>query len=81
VTEAVKAVLFDFGGVLTESMGPMFDAIAASAGAETVEVAALLLGGYDTEGHPLQRLEVGKATFTELCDWARVEGGPPLLTS
>lgn len=74
MTEAVKAVMFDFGGVLTESMGPMFDTIAASAGADAAEVAALLLGGYDAEDHPLHRLEVGKATFTELCDWARAEG-------
>jgi putative hydrolase of the HAD superfamily len=70
----VKAVLFDFGGVITEPMGPMFAAIAAAAGADPAEVAALLIGAYDTEDHPLNRLEVGKATFTELCDWARAEG-------
>jgi putative hydrolase of the HAD superfamily len=71
---AVKAVLFDFGGVLTEPMGPMFAAVAADAGAEPAEVAALLIGAYDTADHPLNRLEVGKATFAELCEWARTEG-------
>ena len=70
----MKAVLFDFGGVLTEPMGPMFAAVAAAAGAEPAEVAALLIGAYDTVDHPLNRLEVGEATFAELCDWARTEG-------
>ena len=70
----MRAVLFDFGGVLTEPMGPMFAAIGAAAGADPAEVAALLLGAYDTEDHPLTRLEIGKATFTELCDWGRAEG-------
>jgi putative hydrolase of the HAD superfamily len=70
----VRAVLFDFGGVLTEPMGPMFAAVAAAAGAEPAEVAALLIGAYDTMDHPLNRLEVGQATFAELCDWARTEG-------
>jgi putative hydrolase of the HAD superfamily len=71
---SVKAVLFDFGGVLTEPMGPMFAAVAAHAGAEPAEVAALLIGTYDTADYPLNRLEVGQATFAELCDWARTEG-------
>jgi putative hydrolase of the HAD superfamily len=70
----VKAVLFDFGGVITEPMTAMFEAIAADAGAPAAEVAALLLGAYEIEDHPFNRLELGEATFAELCDWARAQG-------
>jgi putative hydrolase of the HAD superfamily len=70
----VKAVLFDFGGVLTEPMGPMFAAVAAAAGAEPAEVASLLVGTYDDGDHPLHRLERGEGTFAELCRWAGDEG-------
>lgn len=70
----MKAVLFDYGGVLTEPMGPMFAAIAASAGADTEELAAFLVGTYDTEEHPLHRLERGELTFAEWCRWGRDEG-------
>ena len=70
----MKAVLFDFGGVLTEPMGPMFAAIAATAGADPAELASLLVGAYDGDDHPLHRLERGELTFTELCRWAGDEG-------
>ena len=70
----MKAVLFDFGGVITEPMTAMFEAIAADAGAPAAEVAALLLGAYEIEDHPFNRLELGEATFAELCDWARAQG-------
>jgi putative hydrolase of the HAD superfamily len=70
----VKAVLFDFGGVLTEPMGPMFAAIAATAGADPAELASLLVGAYDGEDHPLHGLERGELSFAELCRWAGEEG-------
>ena len=70
----MKAVLFDFGGVITAPMGPMFEAVAAAAGAEPAEVAALLVGSYDAQDHPLNRLERGEGTFAELCEWAREQG-------
>jgi putative hydrolase of the HAD superfamily len=70
----MKAVLFDFGGVITEPLGAMFEAIAADAGASATDVAAVLLGAYDLEDNPFSRLELGEATFAELCDWARAEG-------
>jgi putative hydrolase of the HAD superfamily len=70
----MKAVLFDFGGVLTDPLEPMFAAVAAAAGAEPAELAALLVGAYDSDGHPLNRLEVGEITFAELCRWAEDEG-------
>jgi putative hydrolase of the HAD superfamily len=70
----VKAVLFDFGGVLTEPMGSMFAAVAAAAGAEPAEVAALLVGAYHGADHPLHRLERGEGTFEDFCRWGDEEG-------
>ncbi|MCA1846302.1 MAG: HAD family phosphatase [Actinobacteria bacterium] len=70
----MKAVLFDFGGVITAPLGPMFAAVAADAGAAPAEVAALLVGSYDADDHPLNRLELGQGTFAEVCDWAREQG-------
>jgi FMN phosphatase YigB (HAD superfamily) len=67
----VNAVLFDFGGVLTGPMEPLFAAIAESAGADPAELAALLLGAYDDGDHPLHRVERGELPFAELCSWAR----------
>jgi putative hydrolase of the HAD superfamily len=62
----VKAVLFDYGGVLTEPMEPMFVAIATDCGAEPAELAALLVGGYDDGDHPWHQLERGEIPFAEL---------------
>jgi len=70
----VKAVLFDYGGVLTEPMQRMFAAIAADCGAETAELAALLLGGYEDGDHPWHQVERGELPFAELCRWAAEEG-------
>jgi putative hydrolase of the HAD superfamily len=70
----VKAVLFDFGGVITAPMEPMFAAVAAAAGADPAELAALLVGSYDGDDHPLHRLERGEIAFDDLCRWARDEG-------
>jgi putative hydrolase of the HAD superfamily len=70
----VKAVLFDYGGVLTEPVQGMFVAIAAECGAETEELAALLVGGYEDGDHPWHQVERGELPFAELCRWAAEEG-------
>ena len=70
----MKAVLFDYGGVLTEPVRMMFDAIAADCGADTAELAALLVGGYEDGDHPWHQLERGEIPFAELCQWAAEEG-------
>jgi epoxide hydrolase-like predicted phosphatase len=70
----VKAVLFDYGGVLTEPVQSMFEAIAADCGAETAELAALLLGGYEDGDHPWHQVERGELPFADLCRWAAEEG-------
>src|SRR5205823_2984372 len=71
---SVKAVLFDYGGVLTEPMQRMFAAIAADCGAETAELAALLVGGYEDGDHPWHQVERGELPFAELCRWGAEEG-------
>ncbi|HEY4410991.1 MAG TPA: HAD family phosphatase [Acidimicrobiia bacterium] len=70
----MRAVLFDFGGVITEPLGSVLGALARTAGADPAEFAVLLLGDYDAPDHPWNRLERGETTFAELCDWARAEG-------
>jgi putative hydrolase of the HAD superfamily len=71
----IEAVLFDWGGVLTESPLPGLAAIAASAGAAPADLADLLLGGYGENGdHPMHHLERGEITLAELTDWGRREG-------
>jgi len=40
----IRAVLFDFGGVLTESPARLFERLAATSGATIAEIATLLLG-------------------------------------
>jgi putative hydrolase of the HAD superfamily len=71
----IEAVLFDWGGVLTESPLPGLAAIAATAGAAPTELADLLLGGYGQDGdHPMHRLERGEITLADLTDWGRREG-------
>jgi epoxide hydrolase-like predicted phosphatase len=70
----VKAVLFDYGGVLTEPVESMFAAIAADCGAETAELAALLVGAYEDGDHPWHQVERGDLPFADLCRWAAEEG-------
>jgi epoxide hydrolase-like predicted phosphatase len=71
---AVKAVLFDYGGVLTEPVQGMFAAIAADCGAETAELVALLVGGYEDGDHPWHQVERGELSFADLCRWGAEEG-------
>ena len=70
----MKAVLFDFGGVITEPLGSVLGVLATAAGADPAEFAALLIGAYDAEDHLWNRLERGEIGFAELCEWARAEG-------
>jgi len=71
----IRAVLFDYGGVLTESPFALFEKLAEGTGASIVEIAAMLLGPYAEQGeHPWHRLERGEIPFTELCVWASEQG-------
>jgi putative hydrolase of the HAD superfamily len=71
----VRAVLFDYGGVLTEGLGPLFIGLVEGSGASIPELATLLIGSYGEDGdHMWHRLERGEVSFQEFCDWARAEG-------
>ncbi len=71
----IRAVLFDFGGVLTETPWRMVQVVADACGATLAELGALLAGPYGEDGdHPWHRLERGEIPFAELCRWASEEG-------
>jgi epoxide hydrolase-like predicted phosphatase len=70
----MKAILFDYGGVLTEPVQAMFAALATDCGAELADLAALLVGAYEDGDHPWHRVERGEISFDELCRWGTEEG-------
>lgn len=73
----MKAVLFDFGGVITGPLDGMFAAVAAVSGAEPAELAAFLFGSYHSHAEAenlWSRLECGEVPFTDLRRWAADEG-------
>ena len=71
---AIRAVLFDFGGVLTEGIAGLLLPLAEASGATLPEIGALLLGPYHEDGDYMwHRLERGEVTFEATCTWARDE--------
>ena len=71
----IRAVLFDYGGVLTEGLGPLFVGLVEGSGATIPELAAFLIGSYGEDGdHMWHRLERGEISDRTFCDWARDEG-------
>lgn len=74
--QTIEAVLFDYGGVLTELPGPSMRLLAESAGADPAEFFEFFFGAYaaDAGDHPLHKVERGEMTLRELDDWGRSEG-------
>jgi putative hydrolase of the HAD superfamily len=73
----IEAVLFDYGGVMTELPGPGMAALAESAGADPAQFASFFREAYHPDGGgdgPFQKLERGEMTLQELDDWGRAEG-------
>ena len=71
----IRAVVFDYGGVLTEGLGELLRGLVEGSGASIPELAALLIGSYGEDGdHMWHRLERGEIAFQAFCDWARDEG-------
>jgi epoxide hydrolase-like predicted phosphatase len=66
VTERLDAVLFDFGGVFTDSPFGAAEALGAELGAPPGRLLELVFGPYhaDTD-HPWHRLERGEITFAD----------------
>jgi putative hydrolase of the HAD superfamily len=62
----IRAVLFDFGGVFTQSPFSVFAAAAAELDASPERVLGLVFGPYDRDtDHPWHRLERGELTLLE----------------
>ena len=71
----IRAVIFDFGGVLTEPIHGLFERLAEGSGASLADVAMLLIGSYaENLDHPWHRLERGEIPFDDVCRWAADEG-------
>jgi epoxide hydrolase-like predicted phosphatase len=63
---AIRAVLFDFGGVYTSSPFAVFEEAAVELGAAPEHVLGLVFGPYDRDtDHPWHRLERGEVTLLE----------------
>ncbi|MEM0954888.1 MAG: HAD family phosphatase [Pseudomonadota bacterium] len=61
---AYKAVLFDFGGVFTDSPFHAFTAYAENIGSTEAQVHDIVFGGYGEDGdHPWHRVERGEITL------------------
>ncbi len=60
----IKAVLFDFGGVFTDSPFEAFGKFADSIGATRDQIDAIVFGGYGVDGdHPWHQVERGEITL------------------
>lgn len=64
MTTQLKAVIFDFGGVFTDSPFHAFTAYAQKIGASDLQVADIVFGGYELDGdHPWHQVERGEITL------------------
>ncbi|MEH6581262.1 MAG: HAD family phosphatase [Halioglobus sp.] len=64
MTTELKAVIFDFGGVFTDSPFHAFSTYAEKIGASNEQVTAIAFGGYGVDGdHPWHRVERGEITL------------------
>lgn len=66
MTRRFDAVLFDFGGVFTDSPFAVFEDLARELGAPSEQVISIVFGPYDRDtDHPWHRLERGEHSFGE----------------
>ncbi|MGB1142170.1 MAG: HAD family hydrolase [Halioglobus sp.] len=66
MAEAIKAVLFDFGGVFTDSPFHAVHAYGEELGLAPAEVTTIVFGSYEHDGdHPWHRLERGEITLED----------------
>lgn len=64
MTTELKAVIFDFGGVFTDSPFHAFSAYARKIGASDQQVTDIVFGGYGVDSdHPWHRVERGEITL------------------
>lgn len=66
MTVELKAVIFDFGGVFTDSPFHAFSAYAEKIGASEEQVSDIVFGGYGVDGdHPWHQVERGEITLEQ----------------
>jgi putative hydrolase of the HAD superfamily len=66
MSNAIKAVIFDFGGVFTDSPFTVVDDFGISIGAAPGQVADIVFGSYAEDGdHPWHKLERGEITLED----------------
>lgn len=66
MTTELKAVIFDFGGVFTDSPFHAVTAYAARIGASNEQVTEIVFGGYGVDGdHPWHRVERGEISLED----------------
>tara|TARA_B110000503_G_scaffold53510_1_gene85978 strand:- start:12136 stop:12795 length:660 start_codon:yes stop_codon:yes gene_type:complete len=66
MTTELKAVIFDFGGVFTDSPFHAFSAYAEKIGASDEQVTDIVFGGYGVDGdHPWHRVERGEIALEQ----------------
>jgi epoxide hydrolase-like predicted phosphatase len=66
VSKQIRAVLFDFGGVFTDSPFEAVDAHGQSLGAQPGQINEIVFGGYHQDGeHPWHRLERGELSLEQ----------------
>lgn len=72
----IRAVLFDYAGVMTEDIRPVITDLATASGADPGELGRLLAGDYgmDASMHPWHRVERGEMSVDDLVAWGREEG-------
>ena len=64
MASGIRIVLFDFGGVFTDSPFTAFEAMAAEIGAAPGQINELMFGSYAEDGdHPWHRLERGEISL------------------
>jgi epoxide hydrolase-like predicted phosphatase len=62
----IKAVIFDFGGVFTDSPFTAVDEFGVTLGAAPGQIAEIVFGSYENDGdHPWHRLERGEITLED----------------
>lgn len=73
---AIRAVLFDYAGVMTEDAHTVIADVAAISGADARELGALLAGDYGSNAstHPWHQVERGEMSLDDLVEWGRAEG-------
>lgn len=69
MTTELKAVVFDFGGVFTDSPFHAFTVYAKKIGASDEQVSDIVFGGYGVDGdHPWHKVERGEITLEKARD-------------